>query len=172
MDRKAISGLRGQPGYARFISAATLARVAHEMLPVGVVLLVLDRTGSGTIAGATIAAVTLPSLVTGPLLGAWLDITGRRRTVMVLDQIGISVTLLAILLLTGHAPDWLLPLAGLVAGITWPLSFGGFSSLIPTLVPERLLHHANALEVSSSNLALIAGPGIPGPLSAAVSPDA
>ena len=172
MSLEAISGIRRQPGYLRFISAATLARVAHEMLPVGVVLLVLERTGSGTIAGATIAAVTLPSLVSGPLLGAWLDITGRRRLIMALDQVGISATLLLILLLAGHAPDALLPVAGLVAGITWPLSFGGFSSLIPTLVPDRLMHQANAFEVSSYNLALIAGPALAGTLSAAVSPEA
>ena len=46
MDRTSIIGLRGQPGYPRFLSAATLARVADEMFSVGVVLLVLERTDS------------------------------------------------------------------------------------------------------------------------------
>ncbi len=98
MDRTSILGLRGQPGYPRFLSAATLARVADEMFSVGVVLLVLERTDSPSLAGATVAAVTLPSLVTGPLLGAWMDLTGRRRSLMVFDQLAISASVLGILL--------------------------------------------------------------------------
>ena len=86
MDRDSLRQLREQPGYLGFVSAATLARVSDEMFSVGVVLLVLDRTGSAALAGATVAAITFPSLVSGPLLGAWLDLTGRRRTLMVIDQ--------------------------------------------------------------------------------------
>jgi hypothetical protein len=70
MDRDSLRRLREQPGYPRFVSAATLARVSDEMFSVGVVLLVLDRTGSPGLAGATVAAITFPSLVSGPLLGA------------------------------------------------------------------------------------------------------
>jgi hypothetical protein len=46
VDRDSLRRLRVQPGYLRFVSAATLARVSDEMFSVGVVLLVLDRTGS------------------------------------------------------------------------------------------------------------------------------
>ena len=115
MDRTSILGLRGQPGYPRFLSAATLARVADEMFSVGVVLLVLERTDSPSLAGATVAAVTLPSLVTGPLLGAWMDLTGRRRSLMVFDQLSIAASVLGILLLAGEVPDFFLPLIALVA---------------------------------------------------------
>ena len=48
------------------------------------------------------AAVTLPSLVTGPLLGAWMDLTGRRRSLMVFDQLAIAASVLGILLLAGQ----------------------------------------------------------------------
>ena len=105
MDRRASAGCARQPGYPLFISAATLARVADEMFSVGVVLLVLDRTDSPALAGATVAAVTLPSLVTGPLLGAWMDLTGRRRSLMVFDQLAIAASVLGILLLAGNVPD-------------------------------------------------------------------
>ena len=124
MDRDSLRRLRAQPGYLRFVSAATLARVSDEMFSVGVVLLVLDRTGSATLAGATVAAITFPSLVSGPLLGAWLDLTGRRRTLMVIDQLVITCVLVALVLLVGHAPHWVLPLVVIPAGITYPLSFG------------------------------------------------
>ena len=172
MDRTSIAGLRRQPGYPRFLSAATLARVADEMFSVGVVLLVLERTDSPALAGATVAAVTLPSLVTGPLLGAWMDLTGRRRSLMVFDQLAIAASVLGILLLAGEIPNVLLPLVALVAGLTYPLSFGGFTSLIPVLVPGRLLTPANAMEASSFNFALIVGPALAGTLSAAFGPEA
>lgn len=51
-----IRDLRRQRGYPTFLGAATLARVADEMFSVGVVLLVLERTGSAALAGATVAA--------------------------------------------------------------------------------------------------------------------
>jgi MFS family permease len=170
MDRDSIRRLRAQPGYTRFVAGATLARVSDEMFSVGVVLLVLDRTGSPGLAGATVAAITFPSLVSGPLLGAWLDLTGRRRTLMVIDQLVITSVLIALVLLVGHAPPWLLPLVVIPAGITYPLSFGGFTSMIPSLVPGELLPPANALETTSFNSALVIGPAFAGTLSAVVAP--
>jgi predicted MFS family arabinose efflux permease len=136
-----------------------------------VVLLVLDRTDSPGLAGATVAAITLPSLISGPLLGAWLDLTGRRRTLMVIDQIVIATVLVALVLLIGHAPTWLIPLVVIPAGITYPLSFGGFTSMIPTLVPGELLPPANALETTSFNAALVVGPALAGTLSAVAGPE-
>jgi predicted MFS family arabinose efflux permease len=172
MDRDSLRGLRAQPGYVKFLSAATLARVSDEMFGVGVVLLVLDRTDSPALAGTTVAAITLPSLISGPLLGAWLDLTGRRRTLMVIDQIVIATVLVALVLLIGHAPSWLIPLVVVPAGITYPLSFGGFTSMIPTLVPGELLPPANAVETTSFNAALVVGPALAGTLSAVAGPEA
>jgi predicted MFS family arabinose efflux permease len=166
MDRHSLRGLRAQPGYVKFLSGATLARVSDEMFSVGVVLLVLERTGSAGLAGATVAAITLPSLISGPLLGAWLDLTGRRRTLMVVDQLVMTSVLVALVLLVGHAPSWVIPLAVLPAGITYPLSFGGFTSMIPALVPGELLPPANAVETTSFNAALVVGPALAGTLSA------
>ena len=171
MDRDSLRGLRAQPGYVKFLSAATLARVSDEMFGVGVVLLVLDRTDSPSLAGATVAAITFPSLISGPLLGAWLDLTGRRRTLMVIDQIVIATVLVALVLLIGHAPTWLIPLVVVPAGITYPLSFGGFTSMIPTLVPGELLPPANAVETTSFNAALVIGPALAGTLSAVAGPE-
>jgi MFS family permease len=172
MDRQSLRRLRAQPGYLPFVSAATLARVSDEMFSVGVVLLVLDRTGSPGLAGLAVAAITMPSLISGPLLGAWLDLTGRRRRLMVADQLLITTMLIALVLIVGHGPNWLIPLVVLMAGLTYPLSFGGFTSFIPAIVPEDLLAPANALETTSFNSALVVGPALAGTLSATVSPAA
>jgi len=172
VDRGSLRRLREQPGYLPFVSAATLARVSDEMFSVGVVLLVLDRTGSAGLAGLAVAAITLPSLITAPLLGAWLDLTGRRRQLMVADQLVIASVLVALVLMIGHAPNWTVPLVVVAAGATYPLSFGGFTSLIPAIVPEELLPPANALETSSFNAALVVGPALAGTLSAVLGPAA
>jgi MFS family permease len=167
-----LSRLRRHPGYPLFWATATITRLADEMYSVGVVLLILDRTGSAGLAGATVAAVTLPSIVSGPLLGAWLDRSGRRRRVMILDQMLAASSLVGIVLLAGNAPDWTVPLVALVAGATWPLSFGGFTSLIPVIVPDELLAQANALEATSFNFAVIGGPALAGTISAVADPAA
>jgi MFS family permease len=165
-----LAPLRRSPGYIRFWCAATLARVANEMAAVGVVLYVLDRTGSAGWAGATLAAITLPSILTGPLLGAWLDRGGRRLEAIRLDQ-AVSAASLALLAgLAGEAPDALLPLVALPAGLMFPLSTGGFSSLIPSYVDPSLRVQANALEASSYNTAIVAGPALAGALATAIDP--
>jgi MFS family permease len=170
MDRESLRRLRAQPGYLPFVSAATLARVSDEMFSVGVVLLVLDRTDSAGLAGLAVAAITLPSLISGPLLGAWLDLTGRRRRLMVADQLLITTMLITLVLVAGRGPNWLIPLVVLMAGLTYPLSFGGFTSFIPAIVPDDLLAPANALETTSFNSALVIGPALAGTLSGAFTP--
>jgi predicted MFS family arabinose efflux permease len=75
-------------------------------------------------------------------------------------------------LMVGRVADPLVIVVVLCAGLTWPLSFGGFTSLIPTIVPERLLIPANAIEATTLNLALIVGPAIAGTISAVWSPAA
>ena len=164
------TGLAAQPGYPAFLLAATLARLASEMFPVAAVLLVLDRTGRPGLAGAVVAATTLPAVVTGPVLGAWLDRTSRRRLALASNQVLLTASLLGILAAAGRAPGWALLLLAATAGVTGPLATGGYTSMIPVLVPERLLARANALEASSFNTAAIAGPAVAGAVAAAAGP--
>jgi MFS family permease len=159
-------GLPAQPGYPAFLLAATLARLASEMFPVAAVLLVLDRTGRPGLAGAVVAATTLPAVVTGPVLGAWLDRTSRRRLALAANQVLLAASLVGILAAAGRAPGWVLVLLATAAGLSGPLSTGGYTSMIPLLVPERLLARANALEASSFNIAAITGPAVAGAVAA------
>jgi predicted MFS family arabinose efflux permease len=163
-------GLPAQPGYPAFFLAATLARLASEMFTVAAVLLVLDRTGRPGLAGGVVAATTLPAVVTGPVLGAWLDRTTRRRTALAANQALLAASLLGILAAAGPAPGWVLLLLAALAGVTGPLATGGYTSMIPVLVPERLLARANALEAASFNVAAIAGPAVAGAVAAALGP--
>src|SRR3954453_6958612 len=172
MDRVAIATLRQSHGYPQFLVAATVARLADEMFAIGVVLLILERTGSPTLAGITVAAVTFPAIFSGPFIGAWLDRTGRRSLIYKIDRVLLSVVLLCILAAAGNAPNFVLPLLAVIAGLTLPVTFSGFTSMIPLIVTEDMLPSANSVEAASQNLALIGGPALAGLLAAAAGPTA
>jgi MFS family permease len=153
-------------GLASLFVASTTARLANEAARVAMVLLVLERTGSPALAGAVVGASTLPSLVTGPLLGAWLDRTPHRRRAFAANQVGLLVCLVGVLLATGHAPSYVVVVLGLVAGLTTPVLTGGFTGLIAPLVPSGLLRRAYGAEATSYNVAGVAGPALAGVLAA------
>src|SRR6476619_3782066 len=118
MDRAAITALRRSHGYPQFLTAATVARLADEMFAVGVVLLVLQRTGSPKLAGATVAAATLPGMLSGPVIGAWIDRSGRRSLIYKIDRLLLCAVLLGILAAAGHAPNFVIPLLAFITGVT------------------------------------------------------
>lgn len=160
------------PGLGALFSASTSARLANEAARVGVVLLVLSRTSSPALAGTVVAALALPALVSGPVLGAWLDRTAHRRAAFVANQVVLLAVLLALLAVTGSAPPAVVVALALLAGTTTPVLTGGFTGLIPPLVPPALLRRAYGAESTSYNVAGVAGPALAGALAAAVSPEA
>ncbi len=159
------------PGLGALFTASTTARLANEAARVAMVLLVLDRTGSPALAGAVVGALTLPALVTGPLLGAWLDRTSHRRAVFVTNQLLLLAVLVALLAVTGTAPSYVVVLLGLLAGLPAPVLTGGFTGLIPPLVPADHLRRAYGAEATSYNLAGVLGPALAGALAAGAGPD-
>lgn len=132
------------------------------------VLLVLSRTGSTALAGATAAAATLPAAVSGPLLGAWLDVARHRRVLIVADQLLSVIGLLAIVALAGHAPNWTVPAMTVLYSVTRPLSASSFFSALAEIAGPELLDEASAIEATSLNLAFVIGPALGGALAGAL----
>lgn len=157
------------PGLGALFTASTSARLANEAARVALVLLVLDRTDSPALAGALVAALTLPALLTGPLLGAWLDRTAHRRLAFVANELLLATALLGVLAVAGHGPAWVVVGLGGLAGLTLPVLTGGFTGLIAPLVPRALLRRAYGAESTSYNVAGVVGPALAGSL-AALSP--
>jgi MFS family permease len=160
------------PGLGVLFTASTTARLANEAARVAVVLLVLSRTHSPTLAGALVAALTLPQLVSGPFLGAWLDRTHHRRLAFVANQVTLPVVLVLLLAVTGHGPSWVVVLLGALAGLTAPVLTGGFTGLIAPLVHGDSLRRAYGAESTSYNVAGVVGPSLAGALAGWVSPEA
>jgi MFS family permease len=153
------------PRYPAYLAAATAGRVADSMW-VGVVLLVLARTDDPGLAGAVVAAATLPTLVSAPLIGAWLDVTAHRRAALAVNEVALVACLGALLVLVGDAAAGVVLAVAALAGLGQPLVNGGFSSLMPAIVPEPALPRANACESMSYGLADVAGPALAGALAA------
>ncbi|WP_018683589.1 MFS transporter [Actinokineospora enzanensis] len=154
-----------------YVAAAGFARIADEMVGIGVVLLTLDRTGSAAWAGATVMAYTLPSIVSGPVVGAWLDRVAYRRAVLAGGGVLLAAVCLGLTATVGRAPAVVPLLLAGVAGLAVPLTTGGYSSLIPRLAPERL-GTANSLDAATFSIGTITGPALAGTVAAAVSPAA
>jgi len=152
------------PGYPSLITAVFLSRMANSMSQVGVVIYLLDRTGSPAVAGAGAAAQLLPGIASGPFVGAWLDRASSRRRVIVVTVMARAAILAAVIALgeLAGAPIALelLLLAGL--GVTFPVPTVGFRSLVPVLVPRRLWDQANAADSVTFDAAFVAGPALAG----------
>ncbi|GAA1290133.1 MFS transporter [Saccharothrix xinjiangensis] len=154
----------------RYLLSAGLARLADEMVSVAVLMLVASRTGSELLSGLVVAAYTVPSVVSGPLLGAWLDRARRPVVLLVGNQFTLAAMTLAMLV----APAPLLPVLAFVAGITLPMTSGGFTSLVPRIAASSGvdLDRATSRDALLFNAAAIGGPALSGVLGVAASPGA
>lgn len=167
--RSAVADLLRRPRYPSFALTVLLSRASGTMFNIAGVLLVLGRTGSAPLAGATAAAAVLPGALSGPILGAWLEVATHRRVLIVIDQLLSVVGLLAIVALAGHAPNWTLPAVAVAYSITRPFSSGSFYSALAEIAGPELLDTASVIEASSLNLSFVVGPALAGALAGATS---
>ncbi|MGI8571833.1 MAG: MFS transporter [Solirubrobacteraceae bacterium] len=159
--------LLARRGYPSFAATVFFSRLTATMFNVSGVLLVLERTGSVALAGITSAAAVLPGALTGPLLGAWLDVVRARRVLVVIDQLLSVLALVGLVVLAGHGPNWTLPAVAFFYSVTRPLSSGTFTSALAEIAGSDLLGPASAVEASSLNLGFVVGPGLAGALAGA-----
>lgn len=126
------------------------------------------------VSGVTLA-LTLPTLLVGPLAGVFVDRWDRRRTMLRMDLIRAGLLTL-LLLATGLVPlpfAWQnsLPLFWKLGAIYCALILVGACSqffstlaLIGEIVPERLRTQATGFSSITINFALILGPSLAAPL--------
>lgn len=144
-----------------------MLRVSAEGVATALVLTVQARTGHAATAGYLQTAMTLPYVLSGPVIGNALDRVARpRRGALALAACYVAATGL-LLVLAGRSPLALALVVAAVIGCTEPIVVA-LTSLLPRFVPADRLSRAYGLEASSYNLAGIAGPGLAAGLAAAV----
>ncbi|MEV4759274.1 MFS transporter [Micromonospora sp. NPDC049559] len=167
MQTVTATGRLGHRGL-RLVLTATVSRLVDEAAGVAVVLVVMERTGDARLAGLVVSAFALPTLLTGPLLGALLDRLRSTRALFLANQVALAGALAGILLLAGRAPGPALVGLGLLAGLTAPVLTGGFSSVLPRVVPPAGMPRANAADAASYNVAGLGGPACVAALAASL----
>ena len=108
---------------------ASLARLVNEGLPLALVLLYRERTGSAADAGWLVAAATFPQLVTGPLGAAGFDT--RRRPWVAVRGAGLAAgcACAGIALAAGRQPLGIVAAGAVAIAVCEPLFNGGLSAL-------------------------------------------
>ncbi|GAA4238876.1 hypothetical protein GCM10022254_56650 [Actinomadura meridiana] len=147
------------------LTSATLLRVSAEGVATALVLTVQARTGDAATAGYLQTAMTLPYVVSGPVLGNLLDRVGRPRRIAVPLAVGYAAATGLLLVTAGRSPLVLALCVAAVIGCTEPIVVA-LTSLLPRFVSPARLSRAYGLEASSYNLAGIAGPGLAAGLAA------
>lgn len=159
------------PTFPRLASSVVLARTANAMMQLALVLFVLQRFHSPTLAGLTVFLAIAPGIAVSPIAGALLDRHGRVRLIILDYAVGaLGLFLIAGLDAAGQlTPVVLLPIVA-VAALTYPLSNSGARSLLPLIVPNRLWDRANALDSMAYAVTGAAGPALAGGLTAGFGP--
>ena len=153
--------------FPRLASSVVLARTANAMMQLALVLFVLQRFHSPTLAGLTVFLAIAPGIAVSPIAGALLDRHGRVRLIILDYAVGaLSLFLIAGLDAAGRlTPAVLLPIVT-VGALTYSLSNSGARSLLPLIVPNRLWDRANALDSMAYAVTGAAGPALAGGLTA------
>src|SRR5215218_7852950 len=157
--RRALGG----PALRRLAAGLLLSRTGDQLTTIAMLWFVLDLTGSGAAVGLVLLCAGLPPVVTGPLLGRVLDRWPVRR-VMVADNVLRAALIGAI-----PALHWLgrldLPLLyglSVAAGALIPATDVGVRVVLPRLVDEDQLEHANALLSVGDQVSALVGPACGG----------
>ena len=159
------------PTFPRLATSVMLARTASQMMLLTLVLFVLQRFHSPSLAGITVFLAIAPGVLLSPVAGALLDRHGRVRLITLDYLVGtLTLALIAGLDLSGRmTPGVLLPIVTL-SSLTYSLSNSGARSLLPLIVPKRLWDRANALDSIAYALTMGIGPASAGALTALAGP--
>jgi MFS family permease len=127
------------------------------MVPLALLLMVQQQTGSYAIAGLASAVLGIASAVMAPVLGRLADRRGPRPVLF--TQAALYPVLLALLVgvVLGGAPSWAVVAASGLAGSATPLVSGTVRALW-SRVDVRVRGTAYALDATATELVFVVGP--------------
>ena len=129
-----LSAVLAEPRVAAVVVTSLIARLPKGMLPLAMVLLLRQRTGSYAVAGLTVGLVAIGDAATTPLQGRLVDRYGRGRVLLPTAAVHV-LAVTAVLLLAGSAAStgWL-AVAATVAGVGVPPISGCVKAIWAELV--------------------------------------
>lgn len=131
-------------------------------------LLVLHLTGSALQTAALYALEYGPFLLLSLPGGVFADRFDRKMLLIFGDlTAGLLALALAVLVTGGISALWVIYVVALLLACVEPIYHPAFQSLLPAIVPDEGLDHANSLMQSTDNILSLAGPVLAGGLVAA-----
>ncbi|GAB3354368.1 MFS transporter [Modestobacter lapidis] len=145
------------PSAPVLLVAGFAGRMPSAMVPLALLLMVQQQTGSYAIAGAVSATTGIATALTAPVLGRLADRRGPRP--ILLTQAAAYPVLLGALLavVLAGAPTWALLCVAATAGVSTPLVSGTVRALWSRVDP-RVRPTAYALDATATELVFVAGP--------------
>jgi hypothetical protein len=123
-DTGMLASTSSGKGSGALLASATVSRLADQSASIALVLVVIARTHDPRLAGLVVAAFAVPTLVTGPVIGAYLDQLRAKRALFAANQATLAAALAGVVVLAGHAPGAVLIVLGLFAGLAAPAGAG------------------------------------------------
>jgi len=155
-------------GYRNLLISTTVTVVAFSAFPIALAVEILDAGGSATALGVILAVRVLSGVVLSPIGGVWVDRYSRKNLLIFSDTFRAVMCAIVIFFPVDTFSLWILGVIVFFNGASDAIGTPAAQSIIPSLIPDRLLPAGNV----SRNLAIkgssIAGPGIAGALVVAV----
>ena len=153
--------LRRNPDFTRLYSAQLISFGGDWFTSVALLSLVLETTGSATLAGLVLAAQTLPFAIVSPFAGVVVDRIDR-KTVMIAADVIRAILALGLLAARSEETIWiafvlLIAISG-VSAFFEPAS----SAAMPNVVGKADLARANVLMGSAWGTMLVVGAALGG----------
>lgn len=149
--------------FRNFWVGISFSMIGDAMTRVALTWYVWERTNSAE-ALALLGILYLAPVIAGGLAAGWLLDRFDRRKVMLYDSLlrGIVVSFIPILNWAGALELWHVYTVAGIYGLLLMISAAGGPTMVTSLVPEKHLATANALEVVSFTLSGVIGPPIAG----------
>lgn len=160
-----LTPLRSSRDYLHLWIGGALSSTGTNLINVAVALQVYDLSGSTLAVGFVGLAALIPLVAMGLFGGSVVDAYDRRR-VLIITQIGLTMTglTMAVLSITGAATVWMMYALVAVQSGFFAVLNPGRRAVIPRLLPPELLPAANALSTLAMGTTLAVGPVLAGVL--------
>ncbi|MDZ7335931.1 MAG: MFS transporter [candidate division KSB1 bacterium] len=144
-----------------------VSNLGTQIFSIGMILWIVEATGSTTLMGVIAMVASIPALILGPIGGTVADRHSRKH-IIVLSDVLSGLVMLALAALVFYAPQRTeliiagLFIASVLVAIVGSFFFPSISAAIPDLVPKERLVGANTLSRSSMQLSQLIGQAIGG----------
>jgi MFS family permease len=156
--------------FLKFWGGQTISNLGSSFTQWAIPLLVFKLTHSALNLGAATAAVFLPYLLFGLVLGAWMDRVDRKRAMIALDAVNAVVIFsVPVVASFGHLSVWWIYAVAFIQSTVFIAFQAGEFAAIPSLVKTDDLVAANGRIQATYSAAQVAGPLLAGLLVAFVS---